>query len=81
MGICELCGKYLPLEKHHLMNGVGMRKKAEEDGLYIWICRPDHEELHHDYQKRYEQKQKAQRIYLKNHTQEEWMKRYHKNYL
>lgn len=38
---CWLCGKSnVPLEKHHVMNGVGYRDKAEEDGLYVMLCGP-----------------------------------------
>ena len=42
---CYICGRVnVRLEKHHIMNGLGYRSKAEEDGLYVMLC-TDHEEI------------------------------------
>ena len=35
---CFLCGRFGPVEKHHLLHGTGRRQLAEEDGLYIFLC-------------------------------------------
>ena len=39
--ICFRCGKYYPTEKHHIFGGAN-RKLSEEDGLYVYLCRPCH---------------------------------------
>ena len=35
---CYFCGKKFGLCRHHCLHGRGIRKLAEEDGLWIWIC-------------------------------------------
>lgn len=78
--LCELCGGKAS-ETHHIMNGAGMRKKSDEDGLVIRVCPRCHRLIHENYLIRLDLKQKAQRMYLETHTLEEWMRRYRKSYL
>lgn len=35
---CYFCGKQYGLCRHHCLHGRGIKKLAEEDGLWIWIC-------------------------------------------
>lgn len=43
---CYICRKYGVLEKHHVWHGTANRKLAEQDGLYVWLCRDCHRNLH-----------------------------------
>lgn len=79
---CYLTGSHIQLEKHHIMNGVSFRKKAEKDGLWVYLNHDVHYAVHNtrpDW--RLMLKQIAQAEFEKTHTREEWMKRYGKNYL
>ena len=83
---CYLCRMYramivtAPLERHHCLHGTGMRKLADEDGLWVWLC-PEHHRLLHD-QNRYDRELQviAQRAYIAEHGREEYFKRYGKFY-
>ena len=72
------------LVRHHTMNGTANRKKAEEDGLWIWLLPQIHEYIHHTHEGHtllMEYKKISQAKYEETHSHEEWMKRYKKNYL
>lgn len=79
--ICFICGATSMLDEHHLFNGLGFRKKSEEDGLKIWCCRYCHESIHRNSEQRLFLKKIGERKYLEEHSYEEFMKRYKKNYL
>lgn len=82
---CLICGSK-NVEQHHVMFGNPRRKLADEDGLWVWLC-PEHHRgtkgVHgkegHDLD--ISLKKEVQRIYERNHTREEWMQRYRRNYL
>lgn len=40
---CYVCGTQFNLHKHHIMKGIRNRNKAEEDGLWVWLCYEHHE--------------------------------------
>ncbi|NCC83652.1 MAG: hypothetical protein EOM03_05940 [Clostridia bacterium] len=42
-GVCEICGKRGPVEKHHVWGGA-LRKKSEEYGATAMLCVEDHRE-------------------------------------
>ena len=42
---CFLCGR-LATDRHHLINGLAYRSKADEYGLVVWLCRSCHNEVH-----------------------------------
>lgn len=71
-------------EVHHIMNGTADRPKADEDGLWIYVTRSAHNWLHNTPSGKAEMKRLkalAQRKYEETHSHEEWMRRYHKNYV
>jgi hypothetical protein len=81
---CYLTGARYSLDKHHIMNGTANRKKADEDGLWIWLRHDVHMWLHQTHNGQDKDKQLkaiAQATYEESHTHEEWMARYHKNYI
>ena len=72
------------LERHHCLNGTHQRKKAEQDGLWVWLTPQIHFYIHNTIEGHdllWELKKEAQRVYEKEHTREEFIKRYGKNYL
>ena len=79
---CFMCNTTQNLQKHHVMNGAN-RKLAEQDGLWIWLCAEHHtgnEGVHRDAKKMQGLKRLAQAAYEYDHTREEWMERYGRNY-
>lgn len=81
---CYICRRFLDVETteglqtHHFIHGRGLRKLADEDGLFAPICFIHHKALHDDPSHPYDRelKQIAQATYLQNHTREEFLKRY-----
>lgn len=43
---CYLCGHEGYLDRHHCLHGTANRKLAEEDGLWVWLCRYCHTAVH-----------------------------------
>lgn len=86
---CFLCGRNGwgdPLEKHHIF-GAANRKKSEQDGLFVYLCgfqchREGHFAVHRNRGTMDELHSVGQRAWENKYgTREEFMKRYHKNYL
>ena len=83
---CHLCGKWYSLQKHHCLGGPD-RQKADDDGLWVWLCADCHiagkHAVHGPYGTQYRQmlRREAQAAYERTHTREEWMERYGRNYL
>ena len=51
-GYCEICHKWTALEVHHVFNGA-FRKKSEQYGAVVEICRECHDDLHHHHPAKY----------------------------
>lgn len=79
-GECERCHRWGELDKHHLLPGC-RRSLADADKLYIFICRECHNALHGDENELAFWKKEGERMFLKDHSFEEWMDRYGKNFL
>lgn len=84
---CYVCGSENNLHYHHVIFGKN-RKKADEDGLTVWLCYEHHEGTNgvhgkngHDLDSRL--KEVAENIWIEhyNKTEEDFRKRYGKNYL
>ena len=84
---CRVCGEKNNLHLHHTIFGKN-RKKADEDGLTIWLCYNHHEGTNgvhgkngHDLDIKL--KQQAEKCWIEcyNKTIEDFIKRYGKNYL
>lgn len=84
---CIICGNTINLEEHHCLFGKN-RKKAEQDGLKVWLC----VEHHRGTNGVHGRDGKKLDIYLKmmaemcwldtyNKTTDDFIKRYGKNYL
>ena len=76
---CALCGKPAT-QTHHIFNGAN-RKHSEHYGLTIRLCAECHERVHRDQILDEKLKMSAQRRFEENHSREEFMKIFRKNYL
>lgn len=67
---CFLCHKNMNygLDVHHVIHGRGLRKLADEDGLWVWLCRKCHSDLHDrpDHPHDAELKKIGQQAYIEN---------------
>ena len=82
---CYLCGKYGPVERHHVFQGA-YRKKAERHGFVVNLCHFCHNEppdgVHHNKENRLLLRRIAQEEFEKNiGTREEFMRTFGRNYL
>ena len=84
MGCCYLCGRYTRLEEHHLIPGIN-RKHSEEYGLKIDVCSDCHTAapgaIHRNPKLQRELKELGQRMFEENHSREEFMQIFGRNYL
>ena len=80
---CFFTGRTDNLQKHHVMNGNGLRPKAEKYGLWVWLTATEHERIHSaaGTADRIDLKRTAQAKFEETHTRAEWMALFHKNYL
>lgn len=81
-GVCLLCGKTGPTEKHHLMSGTANRRLAEEDGLFIYLCPMCHQIVHMDPKVNRTTKAFAEKVWRDYYgkSKEEFIKRYGKSF-
>ncbi len=84
---CFVCPRTVGLHLHHIMFGKD-RKKADKDGLVVYLCYDHHEGTNGVHGKNgHELDLKLKRlaeekwlVYYKK-TKEDWLERYKKNYL
>ena len=82
--VCYLTGRHDNLVRHHCLYGTHQRRKAEQDGLWVWLNAYEHRYIHDTIEGRpilHELQKEAQRVYEREHTREEFIKRYGKTYL
>ena len=84
---CYVCGSRFNLHLHHIMFGKN-RKKADEDGLTVYLCYQHHEGTYGVHGKEghnldQELKKIAEEKWIKhfNKTKEDFIERYGRNYL
>lgn len=81
---CFVCGSERNLQNHHIVFGNPGRKNSEKYGLKVWLCREHHtgnSGVHQNRQLDLELKQVAQKAFEEDHSREEWMKVFGRNYL
>ena len=78
---CFRCGKTVNLDLHHIMHGTANRRWSTKLGLVCWLCRPCHNLAHCDYMTNKALQKVAQTAFEQEHTRQEWMKIFGKNYL
>lgn len=83
---CFLCGKYGPVERHHVFPGP-FRQKSEKYGLVVDLCHWCHNEppdgVHHNRANALILKQRAQRMVMREYgwNTEDFIREFGKNYL
>lgn len=84
---CYVCGRKSNLHSHHIFFGKN-RKKADEDGLTVYLCYDHHEGTNGVHGKNGHEldlmlKETAEYCWLANHNKDknEFIKRYGKNYV
>ena len=78
---CFFCGDTRHLNTHHVINGTGNRENSERYGLKVTLCAKHHDMVHRDQRLDLSLKKYAQKEFEKNHSREEWMQIFHKNYM
>jgi hypothetical protein len=78
--VCRICGTTQLLQTHHMLHG-NMRKAADKYGLTCKLCVFCHTELHDHGLFDRELQQEAQRRFEENHSHEEFMAIFGKNFL
>ena len=78
--VCLLCDR--PAEHtHHLIFGTAGRKLADEDGLTAPLCHECHAFIHTNSKGARMSKIIGQMAYEKDHTRQEFMKRYGRSFI
>jgi hypothetical protein len=81
---CFFCGSIQWLERHHIFQGAN-RGRSEMDGFVVTLCHWCHNEppdgVHHNKARREELKRMAQARYETEHSRDEFMGQYGRNYL
>lgn len=84
--VCFRCRRYGLMDFHHLLGKTtskSFKKFQEDEGLWIWLCRPCHRYIHdtaQGHQQWDKWKADSQKEFEKTHSREEWLKHAHKNY-
>lgn len=85
---CYFCKTRFNLHKHHIMKGIRNRDKAEQDGLWVYLCYQHHEGTNgvhgkngHNLDLTLIKKAEEQWLVCNNKTTEDFIKRYGRNYL
>ena len=81
--VCYICARYGNLEKHHCIHGTANRKLADEDGLFVWLCRNCHMRLHDKGIGDKGLQIEAEKAWMQHYgkTEADFIKRYGKNYI
>lgn len=85
--VCWVCGTIYNLHLHHTLYGVRNRKKADQDGLVVWLCGKHHNQsndgVHFNKELDTRLKEISEQAWLDHYgkTVEDFIKRYGKNYI
>ena len=82
---CWFCHTTQNLHHHEIYFGSANRKKSIQYGMQVWLCGPHHNmsghSVHHDHNMDLKLKRWGQEQFEKEHSREEFMSIFHKNYL
>jgi len=80
---CYVCGSEYNIEKHHVIFGTANRKKADDDGLWCYLCHRDHQAVHNQdiWEKKALQKIGQEKWESHFGSKDDFIKRYGKSYL
>ncbi len=75
------------LDKHHVIYGTANRRLSDQTGLWVYLCKRHHNQdnspvaVHFNRSVREELCKDAERAFLRDHTFDDWMTTFGKNYL
>lgn len=85
---CYICYSQNNIHKHHIFKGIRNRKKAEEDGLWVYLCYNHHEGTNgvhgkngHELDEKLKKLSQSKWQQVNNKSKEDFIKRYGRNYL
>ena len=79
---CYICGSWDATDTHHCLSGSANRKKSDEDGLTVKLCRRCHSDIHDRGKNEKLLKQAAQWFWEQEYgTREQFIARYGKSWL
>lgn len=78
---CEICGKREATDAHHLISGTANRQLADADKILLKLCRGCHDDIHRNSTTATLSKMVGQLLYEKEHSREEFLKRYGRSYI
>lgn len=84
-GTCYLCGLYTETERHHIFYGAALRPISERLGLVVYLCPECHRGTYGVHGKNGDKanrtlKDIAQRLWEREHSHEEWMQIFGRDY-
>ena len=82
---CYICDSYGYVEEHHIFYGTANRKLSERHGLKVYLCYNHHRDtvsgVHFNKDLYMRLKKIGQQYYEKQHSREEFIREFGKNYL
>jgi hypothetical protein len=81
---CYICGQAHWIEDHHIFFGTANRKLSEKYGLKVYLCQEHHRGntgVHNNRELDLKLKRIAQTAFEKNHSREEFISVFGRNYL
>ena len=81
---CYICGSPNNLQLHHVYFGTANRRLSDEHGCFCWLCFNHHlgdEGVHFNHLLDLSLKQECQEAFEREHTREEFMQIFGKNWL
>lgn len=80
--LCDICGKRMATDCHHLVGGTSERQICDKyDFMKLDLCRQCHTDIHEINTANKLSKMLGQAMYELHHTREEYLKEFKKNYL
>lgn len=85
-GVCFICKRVTQTENHHIFGG-GNRKKADREGLTVYLCHDCHNEppngVHFNRERNVRLRQIGQRAWMDHYgkTAQDFIREYGRNYL
>ena len=82
---CYICGTNQNIHLHHIFFGTANRKQSDKHNLVVALCMEHHtgsnNSVHRNREVDLALKKKAQEVFEKEHTREEFRKLFNKSYL
>lgn len=81
---CYFCGSIMNLERHHIFFGTANRRKSEEFGCWVYLCKSHHTGIlgvHFDKDADLKLKKQCQKQFEKLYCHEKFMHEFGRNWI